>query len=188
MNKSGFTLIEALIVIMVTMMMTSILITSSRTSNKQILLFKEQAVFINTISRAKSLAIGTFQPALTTGGSTQPICGWGVHVLGSGSGYILFKDLGTLGPPPSCVGTGTYSADEAFETFTLDPAVHLSGAVPQDASGGLDVVFRPPQPIVFINGATGTFAPPEATIMMGVVGSTNPSTVTITQGGQVSID
>ena len=186
MNKRGFTLIEALIVIMVTMMMTSILITSSRTSNKQIILFKEQALLINTLSRAKALALSGFQPSLTTGDTPDPVCGWGVHFPEDGKSYILFKDLGTIIPKPSCVSAGTYSDDETFETFTLDPAIQVSDLTPT-VNAKLDVVFRPPQPTVYINGVTGTSAT-QASVSLGIIGAPNASTITITQGGQISVE
>ena len=83
-SSSGFTLVEAVVVVGITIILTSIMITYSRGSEQQILFFREQSLITSSILQAKGFAIHTFQPdfqpQFTGTESITPICGWGVHV------------------------------------------------------------------------------------------------------------
>lgn len=84
--RSGFTVLETLVVLGVTTIIASILIIYGSASRNQTALYVEQAKIAQTIFRAKSLAVSTYNKQ-----SQQPTCGFGVHIDYRGNAYILFR-------------------------------------------------------------------------------------------------
>lgn len=167
--KRGFTLIEILVVLGIMAMLTSIAILYSRTSEQQIILFKEQAKAVSVISRAKSLAIQTFAAA-------PGVCGYGVRFNSDGT-YILFRDLPETGADCGSADQRYSGEAENFETNQLDPALRFSEL-------GLDeILFIPPDPLVLITPAPTNSA---AIIKIGIQGGATESIIKVSKAGQVT--
>lgn len=130
---AGFTFIEVLVVITISLALTTMLVGYTRTSERQIIFFKEHSILVNALFRAKSFALETFQPELTPGfaGSGERVCGWGVHfdLTGQNNRYILYRDIAPGSNPNACsnpsVGNFNPSSNnpEAFEVFELDTKI-----------------------------------------------------------------
>ncbi|OGY67866.1 MAG: hypothetical protein A3H63_00435 [Candidatus Harrisonbacteria bacterium RIFCSPLOWO2_02_FULL_45_10c] len=135
MVRKAFTLIELLVVLGVTVGLSAVLITYSRTGERQIILFREQAKVINAILRAKNLAIQAY-----AGGGN--VCGYGVNFQPNAA--VIFKDLA-----PDCASSDNkYSGDasELFESYQLNPLVQFSQMPISDAvfiPPDLKVIFTP---------------------------------------------
>ncbi|HEY4499943.1 MAG TPA: prepilin-type N-terminal cleavage/methylation domain-containing protein [Candidatus Paceibacterota bacterium] len=164
MKQAGFTLVEVLVTLSITLILTTVMITYSRSGEQQILLFKEQAKIINVISRAKSLALQTFQ-------SGANFCGYGVHFNADGT-FILFRDVAN-----DCAASdNVYSGPaEQVESYKLDARVRFSQV------GFFDIIFIPPDPQVRLN--PDQF---EADIQVQAVGGTVAVGVHVTNAGQVT--
>lgn len=132
--KDGFTLVEVLVTISITVMLASVLILYSRTGERQILLFREQAKVINMISKAKSLALQTYIDG-TAG------CGYGIH-FSLPDTLILFKDQAA-----DCAASDNiYSGPiEDFSHLILGTGIVFS------SSDITDILFIPPDPTVKLN-------------------------------------
>jgi len=141
-NSRGFTLIELVVILGITTLLTAVLITYSRTGEKQIRLFRDQASAVNAILRAKSLAIQTQLNNPPTGGK---ICGYGVHF--EETRYIIFRDLVT---GMNCaISDQIYSGpDEIFETKELAEGNYFKDLVLSD------ILFIPPDPRTVLNPPT----------------------------------
>ena len=87
-GKGGFTLIEMLITIRLIAFLLSITATSGGSSKRQFLLTTSQEHLRALLSRAKFLSVGT-----TFSGSSQTVCGYGVHIDKSRGEGFIFRDL-----------------------------------------------------------------------------------------------
>lgn len=137
---SGFTLLELLMTMSIMVFIAATLVIYSHIGEKQITLFKEQARVLNTLARARNLGITSFIKSDSSG----PLpCGYGVHFEMPGT-MVIFQDTAT---DPECVlADHIYLGDESekFESIVLSTDVSF------DFLSLSDVVFVPPQPLVFI--------------------------------------
>ncbi len=162
--RSGFTLIEMLVVISITALLSSVLIIYSRIGERQILLFREQAKIINMILKSKSLALQTYV-------SGEKTCGYGVHFEAPRSA-ILFRDLSDDCSASDNVYSG---ASEDFEKLSLDGLISFS------AIDFTDILFIPPDPQVRLNPAQSS-----GNISIKAIDSDAVVKVKINSAGQVS--
>lgn len=170
-TNKGFTLIELVVVIAVTAMLSSIAILYSRTGESQILLFRDQASVVSAILRAKSLSIQIYAAA------AEKICGYGVHFDASDGSFRIFKDLGTN----SCADADKrYSGtNEDVEMFALDAKLKF-------ASLGLaDILFIPPNPTTEIYPALAPGVDSALIVISRQNGSSQVS-VKVSQSGQIT--
>lgn len=133
-TRDGFTLVEILVVVSITAMLSSVLILYSRTGERQILLFREQSKVINLIARAKSLALQTYIDGTSS-------CGYGIHFALPDT-MILFRDIAADCETSDNIYSGS---DEDFSHLILNSGIVFSAA---DVS---DILFIPPDPIIKLN-------------------------------------
>jgi prepilin-type N-terminal cleavage/methylation domain-containing protein len=139
-KKSGFTLIETMIVVSVMVIISTMLLSSTKSNQSQVALSTSQAVVAGILNRAKSMALAKWDPSKST---TLSACGFGVHFDVAGNALILYQDLPNFPPATPATnlcGTGhlyAYVSGEAVQTINLDPKVALDG-VPAD------IVFNAP--------------------------------------------
>lgn len=142
-HKRGFTLVELIVVIAVTVVLMGTTIIFTRSGEKTLALARERGRLIETLLRAKSLSITTWIGE----GSLGAPCAYGVH-FDPPSGYMLFRD--TPSPPATrCIENGTYTGDRAYAANELVERVTLS-EMTLGALGISDVLFFPPDPITKI--------------------------------------
>lgn len=142
----GFTLLEAVVVVAIIAMLSATLLSLNSSSRKQITLFRDRAVIIGAITRAKALAIEKFDDT--------DACAYGVHFSAYSREIIIFKDVLKLGES-SCSVSGQYNGNlEYFSGNELhDGIFSLSSGLRlflRDDSGAklgyTDVIFTPPDP------------------------------------------
>lgn len=169
-NDQGFTLIEILVTVTITTLLSAILIGYSRVGNTQIILFKEQARIVNALLRAKSLSLQIFTKQI-------PACGYGIHFDSAGRSFILFRDAADL-----CSDSDNrYSGSaEDLGVQILDPQLKFSNLQL------IDLLFIPPEPTVIIDGdssKTGDFI-----IEIDTAAGGNPKKIKVNNFGQVSAE
>ncbi len=189
MSEKGFTLIEILVVVGIMSLLTGVLILYSRTGERQILLFREQAKIINVVLRAKNLALNTYIEQ----GSP---CAYGVHFDLALKEIRIFKDLDANGQTADCDSTdpglmpdNVYTPSGSSPTpedldppivENLDPTISFTEPI-----GVTDVVFIPPNPDTVIT-------PDPAPSNEGVIEITSPDgsskRIKINNFGQVTVE
>ncbi len=162
--RKGFTLIELLVVVAVLTVLSAVLIQYSRTGERQLILFREQAKLIGALSRSKSLALSTFiRPDVP--------CGYGLHFVAPRT-YTLFSDLS----PDCATSDRVYSgADEDVTVYDLDPSVQFADLPVSD------ILFIPPDPRVVM-----TPAQQSADITLETIDGTASMIVRINSAGQIT--
>ncbi len=137
MNKnSGFTLIEMLIVLGVTILLSGLLIIYSRESEDFSLILRTRTQVISDINRAKNLAINS-----QTVENNQPTCGYGIYFNTSNNSYIIFADLSSNCEKSTHIRNSADTKD--IETIPLPSKIVLSKSDIQQ------VFFLPPDPTVY---------------------------------------
>lgn len=142
----------------------------SRTGERNLALFKDQAKLISVIMRAKALAIQTYT-------EQNAPCGYGVHIerVSNQRTYVLFRDLNA-----DCSASDrryTPVSGEDFETYQLDTSLRFSGTGPEDLN---DILFLPPDPTVVLTPPVDT----GAIVIQSTDGST--ANIRVNSAGQVS--
>ncbi len=201
-RRRAFSLVETVVVVGITVFLAAILLSYSRTSEKQIVFFKEQAVLAAALSRAKSYAVDTFQPSVVVSPGYQPtestekICGWGIHF--EQDGYVLFRDMLALDGKCTATSTATgyvpsFTPDtfpEAFEQILFGQnSVRLADfrfdGVP--AALPIDAVFIPPDPKTSFY-ANGKATANELTFTLTLADGSRTTKFVINKIGQISIE
>ncbi len=166
--KEGFTLIETLIVLAITAILSTIFLAYNSSSNGQVALYTERAQVVGALQRAKTLALDKY---MVSPGSTSS-CAFGVHFQTSTGVYSIY---GKYPPPGSTDCTAGYgfmgnSSDTVVQSLQLQGKVGFVDPTPSD------IYFVPPY---FIANATGTI-----TLKSNDSGAT--ASIEVTQGGSIS--
>jgi prepilin-type N-terminal cleavage/methylation domain-containing protein len=158
-STAGFTLIETLVVVAITLILSGLAVTYSRSGERQVVLYKDQAVVVGVINQAKSFAAQKYRDPGIAG--DYEFCAFGVHFESGSRDFVLFQDLGA----GTCVydpNNANYRYDagadpsEAISTHSLDSRLEF-GNLPD---GSLDVFFIPPD----ITASSSTDLPVSITI------------------------
>lgn len=145
-GDKGFTLLELLVVLGITLLLSAGLIFYNRTSENQLLLFRDQQKIISALQRAKSFSLETFSQA-------EAPCGYGVN-FSLPNTVVIFKDLSPSSDPQCSDIDFVYSGDskgdcqnyaECVEKIYLDKNVKFSEL------GLNNIVFIPPNPNIIID-------------------------------------
>ena len=163
-STSGFTLIETLVVLSITALLSTVLILYSHIGENQIALFRDQSQVIGIIAKAKSLALQTY----VSGGAA---CGYGVHFTLPNT-VILFKDQAA-----NCANSdNVYSGpSEEFSHLILDQNITFA------STDMTDILFVPPDPTVIMTPAITS-----GTITLQAAGSTAQVKIKVNSAGQIS--
>jgi len=153
MNKSaGFTLVELLVVLGVTILLSSLLIIYSHEGEKIGNIMRLRMQIVSDINRVKNLAIAVKD------WNGQKTCGYGIYFDTDNNRYIIFTDLSIDCNASTHLRNGSDSHD--VEIITVPQKFHLVDVNIQQ------VFFMPPNPTVFFNGlpAENPGSPSEASI------------------------
>jgi prepilin-type N-terminal cleavage/methylation domain-containing protein len=181
----GFTLIEILIVVAITSLLSGVVLTYSSKGRTQVALYVESAKLSQTILRAKSLAIATY-------GESETPCGYGVHIDYNAKTYSLFSykppDCGTISSGPIDTTNLTYPG--AY-TVKSGEVYNLPQGMEYDGSGSplSDILFLPPDPAIDIWTREDLLGPsnnPSSVVIINSADQASRITVKVTPGGQVT--
>ncbi|MEX0689857.1 MAG: type II secretion system protein [Candidatus Paceibacterota bacterium] len=133
-KSSGFTLLEIIVVIGITVLLSTLAVTYNRSNERQLLMFRSQSEIVSAMNRARALALERFDEPV----EGKDLCGVGVRVSGE-KDFHIFLDLENKG---NCLNSDRrYSgSEEDFESFELAPQVEFA----QGTSQGLEVLFVSP--------------------------------------------
>jgi prepilin-type N-terminal cleavage/methylation domain-containing protein len=153
MEKS-FTLVELLIVIGIITILSSISFPFYRNAQKQYILESEAQKLAQEIKKVEEMGMSAKEITNPNNPSEKfvPSGGYGIYFRLVPQRIIIFADCDdshtyTLAPP--VCGTSPPRFFERIEDLNLDSRVRLANLSP---SSPLDIVFKPPDPTVFING------------------------------------
>ena len=171
----GFTLVELIVVIGITAAFISAAILFSRTGEKTLALARERTRLLQTLLRAKSLAVTTFVGDESSGVA----CGYGVHFLPP-SGYALFKDT-PVPPAVRCYEGVGYTGNMTLDSSEVIEQVALQG-VALEAGVVTDVLFIPPDPTTrILPGAARA-----ARIILSLESGNNSAELLVTDAGAIT--
>ena len=158
--RSAFTLIEVLVVIAITSLLAGLILSYSSASRDRVALSVQQAKLAQTIVKAKSLTVSTYNDPVIP-------CGYGIHInypnveLPDGAEpntYTVFSyDLPDLPALSDCKNITDLNPE--FETKVLTESIpaNLTFAEP-DSEAITDILFLPPNPDtwIWLHGGLGT--------------------------------
>ena len=210
MDKKGFTLIEILIVLGITAVLSSLAIVYTHVGQNQISLSIEESKVAQLILEAKELSIATYS-------SNSATCAYGVAFnyasSAASSTYSLFAyNAATILPGygdsrqicPSLASTSVAFDTSTFQLYESGSwQVHTAPGIMLDGSGGEAsntiqyILFYPPDPCTLISIDRQTFQsdcssitgnpPPEAYVYLSTVDGSMSRTITVNPAGQVSL-
>lgn len=188
-SRFGFTLIEVLIVVAITSLLSGMVLTYSSKGRSQVALYVESAKLSQVILRAKSLAIATY-------GESGTPCGYGVHIDYVSRSYSLFSYNPAVSDPFACgkidqgaieTGNPAFYVVKAGETYTLTQGLEYKSSVGDQSFS--DILFIPPDPTTLIWRVGGATPFPDAissvTIIVGA-DTASASSVRVSPSGQVA--
>lgn len=181
-STRGFTLIEMIVVIGITAIMSSILVGYSREGNRQLILTNTEAKLISLANRAKFLSIETFFENTGAGSDGRIVCAYGVKVDRSAREIFIFQDRASVCPANNEYDSGVdIRLNSELDSIRLDPAsVSMT-----DATNLNTVMFIPPDPDIIINNNTSNQS---ASVVIQLVGSSKSFKMSINKAGQIKTE
>ena len=177
-RQKGFTLVEVMISISIAMVISTMLLSYNRSSEKQIVLFREQAALVGFLNRAKTLAVEKF--------NEDPLaCAFGLYFPASEpKKFILFQDLQAEGSEPifGCRDdeghlktNHSYDVGEELESYTIDNRLNF-----KDVPSDLAILFVPPELSVVSS------APLPVAIKIETLDGASSALITVGEVGQIT--
>lgn len=136
-GSEGFSLVELLVTILITMMLSGLVITYSSFGRAQIALYVEQAKIAQAISRAKSLAIASYASP------QKNICGYGFHIDYENRQYAIFEYAVSNCSGILNIDSGQSQYYKEIEKYTLNSNLDF---IVNEGESLKDVLFLPPDP------------------------------------------
>jgi prepilin-type N-terminal cleavage/methylation domain-containing protein len=206
MGNKGFTLIEILIVLAITALLSSLAIVYTHVGQNQISLSIEESKVAQLILEAKELSVATYS-------SNSPTCAYGVAFNYASSSYSLFAYNAAVTSSlyggrqicPSLASTSVAIASSAIQQYqsgswqvhTAQGVVLVSSTDPVASDTIQDILFYPPNPCTLISLDGQTFQsdcssitgnPPSAAyVHLSTVDNSMSRTITVNPAGQVSL-
>ncbi len=176
-SRKGFTVIEILVAISITALLSALAITYSKTGERQVSLYVETQKMANVIFRAKSSALG----ALKDGNPNT--CGFGMEIDYSQKTYSLYTYEEPN--PPNCASLAAIPSGfrKTISSYTVAPGLVLRNA---DADSLSVLLFVPPNPKTLLSvdgGASLTGSPVK--VYLETNDGQAKRTITINSSGQV---
>jgi prepilin-type N-terminal cleavage/methylation domain-containing protein len=175
-SRRGTTLLEVLIAVAVTAILSGIVLTYGSGGRKQVNLYVETVKLSQIILRAKSQAVLIYY------NPTSPTCGYGVRVNRAENAYALFRYQAAAGEDCNTITSIADANYVELERSALSPGVVFS---PEDTGDVRDILFVPPDPKIQLWGKDGRIAP-SGVIRLTTDDRAADHTITLTTGGQIS--
>ena len=174
-NRAGYTLVEILVVISITTILSGFLISYNSTGRQVIALQTERAKIGQMIARAKSLALSNYTRL------PQP-CGYGLRVNYASGTYAIvgYNDLAG-----NCASTSTFDFDDftVIESSTVSRSLRLQTSIANRLD---DVAFVAPDPRVYVNSRGTIITEGSASIGLIGISGTSTGTVSVSAAGQIN--
>lgn len=178
-KKAGFTLVEILVILGITALISGFAVSYGRVGQRQIALYVETAKMAGLMFRAKSLAIATY------GAASRPrSCGYGFAVDYDSKSYVLFN-YQPQPESPNC--TDIISIDPAFRFIVSSFKINTGLEMDNAASDSLhSILFVPPSPRTLIStGPDGALSSGPATLHLRTVDSLLKGKISVNSSGQI---
>ena len=179
----GFTLIEIIIVIAISVMLGTVSFLYSHTAENEIALSVGQSKVAQAVLDARNLAIATYNTIPGT-------CGYGVAFNAAASTYSVFAYTpGGTGCPPAAQVTQAPSSKWTEVSQGTWNAYVANGVKIYTAADSLSVVlFYPPNPVTLISRDGGaTFLNQTSKIHLETADGSTKTSVTVNPEGQVNL-
>mgnify|MGYP001594111839 CR=1 FL=1 len=178
-SRNGFTIIEIVVVLGITALLSSILISYNHTTRQQVSFYVDQMKFIQTIFRAKSLALS---PSLQS--SNSGICGYGVHVDYGAMNYFLFSCNMPQGTDCQSINSISACSQTRISTSDTDNNIRF---ISQSGTPRLDdVLFIPPDPITLVSSGGAVVSPGSASVIIQTKdGSLSSAPISVSSAGLI---
>ncbi|MFH1188800.1 MAG: prepilin-type N-terminal cleavage/methylation domain-containing protein [bacterium] len=181
----GFTLLELVVTIGIIATLSGMLISYGSVSRAQLTLMNTEVKLMNILSRAKTMSVSAFLEGDNNVPTGKKLCGYGVHVDTAAQEIFLFRELAT-----DCATTDNIYSGE--DEKLNDPQYHIlfqtikANIVASSQTPQLqDVVFIPPDPLIFINNDVKDT---EAYVTFETKGTQKlQGTIIVSNVGQISI-
>jgi len=147
MRQKGFTMIELLIVIAITSILTVAVLASYRGASRDYALDQGIQQLISDLRKAQNMGMNGVDVNDTT-----DYCGYGLVISPESTSYIFYADKKN-----DCDNSNNkYTPGEEIETIVLSNRIIIASTTPD-----LDILFKYPEPTAYINqdptpGTTGT--------------------------------
>ncbi|MEK7498933.1 MAG: prepilin-type N-terminal cleavage/methylation domain-containing protein [Patescibacteria group bacterium] len=172
----GFTLLELLIVMGITMMLGASAIGYSRSGEEMLNLQMSVQKVLSDVNQVASYALSS------PGRKSNPnerYCGFGIHFTPGSETYVVFGDVKPSGLDQRCS-----NSDKKYVLGTDDILYESTLKHSKIDSDPSDVLFVPPDPIRYVNGVTSTNS---VEIIIRGRGTQPTSSVCINPIGQATI-
>lgn len=147
-NRKAFTLVEILIVIAISALLSTIVIAYSSLSKNEVSVSIEEAKISQFLFQAKTLAMATYAVSSST-------CGYGVYFDYTAGTYSIFAYTPNFSscPDASTVSSSTISTSDIQKYTDSTWNVHLTKGVQfqQNADSASIILFYPPNPTTLIS-------------------------------------
>jgi prepilin-type N-terminal cleavage/methylation domain-containing protein len=200
--KSGFTLVEMLVVIAISALLAGIALSYNGASRKEIALSVEEAKISQLILQAESLSIATYG---SNANPASPVCGYGMIFDSAAQTYGIFEyhptaadepntcrdvlvPITAINPDPNSPNPDIRPYSAGTWDIHVAPEVRISTTAPD--SIGI-VLFYPPTPTTYISLSSdeSTFlnpTPQTSKVYLTTVDGNDSRVITVNPAGQVS--
>lgn len=176
-RRKGFSLVELLVTILITVMLSGLIITYSSSGRSQISLYVEQAKIAQAISKAKSLAIATYADP------QKSVCGYGFHIDYESREYAIFEyAIGDCGNILNIDPSQSQYYKE-IEKYVLSAGLNF---VISEGESLQDIFFSPPDPQTKIWRIGETLPSDSGRIKLKTIDGSATAEVNVTVAGQIS--
>lgn len=179
--RKGFSLIELIVVIGVTMMFSGFVVVYSRSGQNQVALFTEENKIAQYVFRAKSLAVSTYNDPSFPGQS----CGYGLEIDYSSGVYSIFN----YRPVPfvNCANINPIRQD--FRSYLVSSTIPRGMNFQNQTQDSLyAVLFVPPAPnTVLSNNVNGDVSSGPVKIYLRSVDGAFSRAIGVNPAGQIDL-
>jgi len=175
--NDGFTIIEMLVTLSIVTLLTTMVLVYSRQNESMTNLIRDSDRLVFNLHQMQNSSLLTLQPTATSVGSpAKNICGWGIN-FNNASSYTLFHDLCD---PTTHKGNNKYDSGEEYE-----PPVGLLRGVIIKHSDIQSIVFVPPNPTIYTDGASDSLITTETITVCLAVNQNTCFVISINPAGQI---